>query len=77
MKIRNLFSGVVTNERADIARALIRQGMAEASEPDPTMPSKPGEFTPPAPQWAVLLHDGHEARSLSYSLALTFYGVGA
>ncbi len=34
MKIKNLFSGVVTNERADIARALVRQGMAEALEPD-------------------------------------------
>ena len=30
MKIKNIFTGIVTNERADIARALIRQGMAEA-----------------------------------------------
>jgi hypothetical protein len=34
MKIKNLFSGVVTNERADMARALVRQGLAEALEPD-------------------------------------------
>jgi hypothetical protein len=30
MKIKNVITGVISNERADIARALIRQGLCEA-----------------------------------------------
>jgi hypothetical protein len=55
MKIKNLFSGVVTNERADIARALIRQGMAEAVEPDngDSLLPKPGQFKLAPPRFWV------------------------
>jgi hypothetical protein len=42
MRIKNLFTGVITNERSDIAKALIRQGMAEAV----TEPKKQADLTP-------------------------------
>jgi hypothetical protein len=46
MKIKNLFTGVVSTERGDIARALIRQGMCEALEPD-TEAQKPSRTVAP------------------------------
>lgn len=67
MKIKNKFTGVVSNERADIARAMIRQGMAEALEPDTgddgvvragnetyRLP-QPGDYKPPKVEWSVVI----------------------
>ncbi len=57
VKIKNKFSGVVSSERADIARAMIRQGMAEALEPDtgesPSGLPKPGDYRPPQRNWSI------------------------
>jgi hypothetical protein len=44
VKIKNLFTGVISNERADIARALIRQGLCESLEPD--APRKTADTAP-------------------------------
>lgn len=84
MKIKNLFSGIVTNERVDIARALIRQGMAEALEPDtgdtPARPThKPGSVG--APSWEVGTYElpvtgGHELRVVMKILGQTYYYNG-
>jgi hypothetical protein len=69
VKIKNLFSGIVTTERADIARALIRQGMAEAMEPDAgdSLLPKPGQFKLAPPRFWVATfktHSGDEYLSI-------------
>jgi len=73
MKVRNVITGVVSTERADIAGALIRQGLCEELATDAT--SNPLEelranqratLSPvpsPQPQWSVEIIEGVSANS--------------
>lgn len=84
MQIKNLFSGIVTNERQDIARALIRQGMAEAVDPkelemvarpgeQPYRIPKPGDFKMPEPKWLVDLHTRAQVLVIQMAILGQFY----
>jgi hypothetical protein len=57
MKVKNLFTGIVSAERADIALALIRQGLCARVDVDPTA-SGGGKM--PAPQWTVEIIKGFQ-----------------
>ena len=79
MKIKNLFTGVVSSERADIARALIRQGLCEALEPDAPegegvskLPPKfnAATFVKLDPQWEVAVLGDHDQKVLAIRMTL-------
>jgi hypothetical protein len=85
MKIKNVITGVISNERADIARALIRQGLCEVIGGDEgdgtvTAPSrmghetyrlpKPGDAVIPQPEFAVLEYSGAERTFLVIQLRI-------
>jgi hypothetical protein len=61
MRVKNLITGVESTERADIAQALIRQGMCERVNDGSVTPAgedsfrlpRPGDFVMPAPKWCV------------------------
>lgn len=88
MQIKNLFTGIVTNERADIARALIRQGLAEALNPKdlqedapagPPKGYKPGSAA--QPHWEVGTYPlpvsgGAELRIVMQILGQTYFYNG-
>jgi len=57
MKVKNLFTGIISTERADIALALIRQGLCARVDVDPTAP---GGGKMPAPQWTVEIIKGFQ-----------------
>lgn len=66
MRIKNLITGVVSTERADIAKALIRQGLCQAVESDGTIEPpgeppyrlpRPGDFKAAAAKWAVMVYE--------------------
>jgi hypothetical protein len=74
VKIRNKFSGIVSSERADIAKAMIRQGMAEALEPEQqdTEPGKLPKYDPsriPQPTWSVSI-EGNVRKELCIRMEL-------
>jgi hypothetical protein len=81
VKIKNLFTGVVSNERADIARALIRQGLCEALEADTNAPEGEGvsklppkfnaaNFVKLDPAWEVTVLGDHDQKVLAIRMTL-------
>lgn len=71
MRIRNKITGIESTERADIARALIRQGMCEEVPRDPSISiqdenranlcAEIGAAKIPAPEWSVRMLDANDA----------------
>jgi hypothetical protein len=81
VKIRNLFTGIVSSERADIARALIRQGLCEALEADTNAPEGEGvsklppkfnaaNFVKLDPAWEVTVLGDHDQKVLAIRMTL-------
>ena len=88
MKVRNKITGIVSTERADIANALIRQGLCEKIEEGIRVDEqtgqeyrlpRPGDVPAPAPEeWSVVLTGGLQtdrvlAIQLKVGRAITLY----